>query len=125
MQAVVRARSGMVCEQTRKASFMQRPCSSELWANAEADSRTENAAASAIFCMACPLQVRGPESQAARQEPSYPFTRLDGAGHEKVQSVARKSRERAGRGRNSVFSYSKRRARDFRISYCSDRKSVV
>src|ERR1044072_9441176 len=109
----------MVGEETRKASFMQRPCSSELWANAEADSRTENAAASAIFCMACPLQVRGPEAQAARHEPSIPFTRLDAPGQEKVQSVARKWRKRAGRGRNSVFSYSKRRARDFPISYCS------
>src|ERR1700745_3512295 len=100
MQAVVRPRSGMVCEQTRKASLMQRPCSSEVWANAEADSTTVNAAASAIFCMTCPLQVRGPESQAARHEPSIPFTGLDAPGRKKVQSVAGKWRERAETGKN-------------------------
>src|ERR1044072_4480552 len=59
MQATVRPRSGMVCEQTRKASFMQRFCSSAVWAKAEADSTMVNAAASAIrFCMECPLRVQ-------------------------------------------------------------------
>src|SRR5947199_6610051 len=38
MQATVRPRSGMVCKQTRKASFMQRFCSSALCAMAAVES---------------------------------------------------------------------------------------
>jgi hypothetical protein len=60
MQAVVRARSGMVAEQTRKASSMQADCSSEDCAMAAAleSIATVKAAANVIRFMEIPFYPR-------------------------------------------------------------------
>src|SRR3954462_14402647 len=56
MQATVRLRSGMVAEQTRKASFMQACCSSLLCAKAPVETvATVSATASVIWFMEDPL----------------------------------------------------------------------
>jgi hypothetical protein len=60
MQAVVRARSGMVAEQTRKASSMQADCSSDDWAMAAAleSNPTVKAIANVIRLMEVPFCPR-------------------------------------------------------------------
>jgi hypothetical protein len=61
MQAVVRARSGIVAEQTRKASSIQADCSSEDWATAAAleSSPTVKAIANVIRLMEIPFIPKG------------------------------------------------------------------
>src|SRR3954469_4045327 len=59
MQAVVRARSGIVAEQTRKASFMQACCSSADCAYAAVDRALTVRAIASVSRMGNPLFVMG------------------------------------------------------------------
>src|SRR6266568_6427648 len=59
MQAVVRARSGIVAEQTRKASFMQACCSSADWAKAAVERALAVRAIARVSRIGNPLFVAG------------------------------------------------------------------
>ena len=59
MQAMVRVRSGMVLEQTMKASSMQSCCSSAVWAMAAVEMTARKAAIAIRFSMEVPFILKG------------------------------------------------------------------
>src|SRR5258705_1476579 len=94
MQAVVRARSGIVAEQTRKASFMQACWSSADWAKAAVERALTVRAIARVSRIGNPLVVVGISTvhPLARPEPKQvpprPLCVVDATGDKKVQTMS-------------------------------------
>src|ERR1700730_10524166 len=108
MQAVVRARSGIVAEQTRKASFMQACCSSADCARAAVERALTVRAMARVSRIGNPLRFRGdfdspPSCPASTEQvPPRPLCVVDATGDKKVQTVAKKSHAQPAEGQSVV-----------------------